>query len=674
MGRSRILAAVLLMSLAMGAQAQDGAASRIIDGVNVTQATFPTVGKVYMLTTPTTFGTGVLVGTRYVLTAAHLISTTPTVAFPYDGRFVLNGITYNSKTITLHPTYTGSLGVEGEFDLAIIELAIPVPGATPSPVLSSPPTIGETLTLVGVGMLGTGATGYYVPLSYPDAGTLQTGATPLETLTPTFAKFIFDPAKNEANHSYNDDGGPVFVERNGVPTVCSIHSGGTHPLSSFGDTSVNTRVDVTTALTWINSIIVAVNPPPTTGPRPDMIIGALTLPASFDAGASASVTATVTNQGDATAGDFHVSIYLDQSSAVKSADGAAQSILVQNLLAGESRDLVFTVTYPNPGTYKMAVIADADNKLFEKNDLNNNFFQSVDVNAKGSDLLVNNIATTQTPAGINATFNVLVQNRGATAAGSFKVAFYNNRFTEPTAADTPDQTQTFASLGAGGFLNVTFALPTQSTARGGRAWFFVDQAGTVAEDIETNNVNSATWGVANTPVALNSPITATSTQTTVGQTNTFTVGASDANGDTLTYLWDFGDGTTLVGGGTVTHTYAAPGVYNVTVTIADGPFSNAESDFDLEVVSEEIVDLGTVTLSKGKARVKFKIPLPSPFVSKQDRVRSALISSTGGDKVKYRNLSLNGTAESAGVRQFVVEFQSKTRNVLKRVRYKYTVN
>jgi PKD repeat protein len=37
------------------------------------------------------------------------------------------------------------------------------------------------------------------------------------------------------------------------------------------------------------------------------------------------------------------------------------------------------------------------------------------------------------------------------------------------------------------------------------------------------------------------------------------------------YDWDFGDGTTLVDGGpTPSHTYRAPGTYQVRVTVTDG--------------------------------------------------------------------------------------------------------
>ncbi|WP_271728535.1 PKD domain-containing protein [Aquimarina algiphila] len=45
--------------------------------------------------------------------------------------------------------------------------------------------------------------------------------------------------------------------------------------------------------------------------------------------------------------------------------------------------------------------------------------------------------------------------------------------------------------------------------------------------------------------------------------------STDANGDTLTYAWDFGDGTTGTGI-TVDHLYAAIGEYTATLTVSDG--------------------------------------------------------------------------------------------------------
>jgi VCBS repeat-containing protein len=54
-----------------------------------------------------------------------------------------------------------------------------------------------------------------------------------------------------------------------------------------------------------------------------------------------------------------------------------------------------------------------------------------------------------------------------------------------------------------------------------------------------------------------------------GSTVSFTSVTSDAEGDTLDYLWDFGDGATATDAAP-THAYADNGVYTVTLTVSDG--------------------------------------------------------------------------------------------------------
>ncbi len=50
---------------------------------------------------------------------------------------------------------------------------------------------------------------------------------------------------------------------------------------------------------------------------------------------------------------------------------------------------------------------------------------------------------------------------------------------------------------------------------------------------------------------------------------TFTVTASDSDGDPLSYKINFGDGTSSSSGSTVTHAYNTKGTYNVTATVSD---------------------------------------------------------------------------------------------------------
>ncbi len=72
-----------------------------------------------------------------------------------------------------------------------------------------------------------------------------------------------------------------------------------------------------------------------------------------------------------------------------------------------------------------------------------------------------------------------------------------------------------------------------------------------------------------------------------------TLTASVTAGANVTYLWDFGDGTPLVGGQTVTHTYPASGVYTATVTASNNSGS-ASADTTVTVFVRHYVYLPIV--------------------------------------------------------------------------------
>jgi hypothetical protein len=62
----------------------------------------------------------------------------------------------------------------------------------------------------------------------------------------------------------------------------------------------------------------------------------------------------------------------------------------------------------------------------------------------------------------------------------------------------------------------------------------------------------------------------------VGDPQRFTAAATDPDGDTLTYRWDFGDGSTGTGA-LVEHAYSSAGTYTAVVTVSDGTESVTDS-------------------------------------------------------------------------------------------------
>jgi PKD repeat protein len=90
-----------------------------------------------------------------------------------------------------------------------------------------------------------------------------------------------------------------------------------------------------------------------------------------------------------------------------------------------------------------------------------------------------------------------------------------------------------------------------------------------------------------TPVGNQPPVAAMSASTTTGRAPlpvTFDAsGSRDPEGGSLTYHWNFGDGSAAVGGAVTTHTYNGQGTYLATVTVTDGQGASDSSNVIITV-------------------------------------------------------------------------------------------
>jgi hypothetical protein len=165
------------------------------------------------------------------------------------------------------------------------------------------------------------------------------------------------------------------------------------------------------------------------------------------------------------------------------------------------------------------------------------------------------------------------------------------------------------------------------------------------------------------PSITSSP-TATPNPAAVSQSVAFAVAASDADGNVLTYSWDFGDGSTATGAA-ATHVYSAAGTYIAAVNVSDGTgniisavtvtvnFSDAASATTSSVNPAEPVSLGTVQVGQ-----LFKLQLPRPAgIDQTKKLRTTASGLPSG--IRVAGSWIGGRPKQAGTYTFSVHFTIK---------------
>ena len=170
---------------------------------------------------------------------------------------------------------------------------------------------------------------------------------------------------------------------------------------------------------------------------------------------------------------------------------------------------------------------------------------------------------------------------------------------------------------------------TSSTAPGSNVtqyvWDFGDgstgSGATVQHSFATNGTSTVTLNITTGQGATDS----TTREVTVNQANTAPVasftascaglvcsvdgsGSSDADGDSLTYSWAFGDGGTATGV-TASHEYAAAGPRTITLTVSDGAESGVTTRaVNPVVVTDEIALVGSASSEGNRSVHSVRIP------------------------------------------------------------------
>jgi subtilase family serine protease len=222
----------------------------------------------------------------------------------------------------------------------------------------------------------------------------------------------------------------------------------------------------------------------------DLMISALSVPATGGARQSIVLTETTKNQGGGAADPSFTQFYLSANSAYDDTDTLIGGRSVGTLPAGASSSASTTVTIPDGtagGVWYIIARADAEAVVIETSEANNTLARSIKI---GPDLVVTSISAPST-AGAGQSFAVsdTTKNLGGGDAGPFLTQLFLSKDAVFGASDISIGGRSIEALAAGAsiFGSTTVTIP-EGTAGG--VWYIIAKAdgeGIVAETSETNN-------------------------------------------------------------------------------------------------------------------------------------------------------------------------------------------
>ena len=279
----------------------------------------------------------------------------------------------------------------------------------------------------------------------------------------------------------------------------TIQPGGTQAVAvRFAPTAVTTyggTVSVMSNATSGTSTIAASGTGVTTG-LPDLVVSALTGPATATPGGSLTLADTTRNQGPGAAAASETRFFWSTNSTYDAADVALGSRAVPALAAAASSGPVSTtLTVPagaGTGSYYVLAVADGAGAIAESSETNNKKSLGVRISVtSGPDLIVSALTgPAATVPGATLTLLETTKNQGTLAAGPTATTLVWSTNTTYDPADVPLGTRSVPALTAGASSGPVARAVTVPAGLGTGTYYVLavaDATSGVAETLETNN-------------------------------------------------------------------------------------------------------------------------------------------------------------------------------------------
>jgi PKD repeat protein len=297
----------------------------------------------------------------------------------------------------------------------------------------------------------------------------------------------------------------------------------------------------------------------------------------------------VRNDGDLASGPFTVFIYASTDTTLDMGDYFVGWVPMADIAAGDYADCDWSGSFPGvpAGIYWIFWYIDAWDDVPETNESDNSAYLSgyqltvgEAVNLRDDGAPYQSFSPTTVAPGDTLSVSCDVRNAGNVASGPFAVQVYASADTTIDTSDYLIGEVAMADLAANDWADCDWSGPFPETVPGGTYWvgWVIDPADAVAEGNEDDN---ATY-LSAYQLSVEAPAMAQfSGAPTTGEPGLVVAFTDESAGTVDSWAWDFGDpasgGSNASDEQNPSHTYAAEGSYDVSLTVTNAFGTDTES-------------------------------------------------------------------------------------------------